>query len=530
MSDPGNDENSDKNPVTGSFYAEFPEQDDSPFRPPQKHEPKPVKAKPMRRAAIVGARLVAGLAGLAVAAAAIAAAGLVPLPSIAAAPASTLVTPVATAQQLVCPGGFLRLASESGEGATTASSLGSAAVTTAATRGAVDVSPLPDSEAGTGGTGRAPQLLSTPPDEAEPGTPVLISGAQAQSVASAEFVGLAATSCTLASGDAWLSGGSTAVGRTTLITLSNPSEVAASVSLQIFGEKGPVVAPGMSGIVVAAQSQRVLSLAGFAPGLASPVVHVESRGGRVVATLQQTVVRGLEAGGADIIAPGSAPGLTNVIPGVVIAGSSALGSRLAGEGYEDLETALRLFVPGTASAVAQVTVMPENGAATGMSFEITAEAGRVTDFPLDDLADGSYAITVRTTVPVTVAARTSTSGSGSAAARTDFAWFSTAPELNGDSLVSIPTGVIGITPALHFVNPSQADAKVVLERMGGGDGLAVTVPAGSSALLAVPTGATFRLSGFPSLYSSVSVLSNGGIGGYPVSLPGRISTPILIYP
>ena len=46
--------------------------------------------------------------------------------------------------------------------------------------------------------------------------------------------------------------------------------LAATVDLQLYGPSGLIAAPGTSGIIVAPQGQRVLSLAGFAPGVASP--------------------------------------------------------------------------------------------------------------------------------------------------------------------------------------------------------------------------------------------------------------------
>jgi hypothetical protein len=64
-----------------------------------------------------------------------------------------------------------------------------------------------------------------------------------------------------------------------LVLLSNPTAVAATVDVRVFGEAGPVEAPSALGDHRAAARQRVLSLAGLAPNLASPVVHVTSTGG-----------------------------------------------------------------------------------------------------------------------------------------------------------------------------------------------------------------------------------------------------------
>src|SRR5690606_10588399 len=168
--------------------------------------------------------------------------------------------------------------------------------------GPVESEPLSRSDAGTGGTDAAPLLVSTPPGATEGDLATLISGAQVQQAQVGEFVGLTASSCASATGDSWLPAGSTSVGRTTLITLSNPTEVPATVGLELYDSTGRVSAPGTSGIVVPPDGQRVLSLAGFVPNIPDPVVRVTSLGGQVVANLQQVTVRGLDAGGVDIVA------------------------------------------------------------------------------------------------------------------------------------------------------------------------------------------------------------------------------------
>ena len=88
-----------------------------------------------RGAAIVGVRVVAGTVGLAIALAAIAGATFLPIPSYTATPPSVEVTPVPTAQQLVCPGALLRLGDETGQSATTASSLGAPSLRSGASAG-----------------------------------------------------------------------------------------------------------------------------------------------------------------------------------------------------------------------------------------------------------------------------------------------------------------------------------------------------------------------------------------------------------
>ena len=56
--------------------------------------------------------------------------------------------------------------------------------------------------------------------------------------------------CTEAVAESWLVGGATDLGRTRLVLLANPTEVAATVDVRVIGEAGPVEAPSALGIIV----------------------------------------------------------------------------------------------------------------------------------------------------------------------------------------------------------------------------------------------------------------------------------------
>jgi hypothetical protein len=490
----------------------------------------------LRVAGRVSARVVTGALVIAVVAAVVAAAATVPLPSVPASGAvrsapSTVVTPVPTAEQLVCPGGLLRLASASGEGATKASSLGVADTESGASTGSVTGKAFSTSDAGTGGSAAAPQLLSSPPVAVGSKAPTIVAGAQSESIATDEFAGLASAACSAPSGDVWLSGGATSVGRTTLLMLANPSDVLATVSIHIFGENGAVTAPGTDGIIVAPRGQRVLSLAGFAPGLVSPVVHVQSAGGQVVATLEQSTVRGIQPGGMDFVGGSASLERTSVIPGVVVTDTSAVQGQLGQSGFEDLQTTLRVYLPGVKSAQVSVSVVSETGALAGKAITAELNAGKVTDLPIDSLPDGSYTIIVRAPVPVLASVRVSTAGSAAVANRTDFAWLTSAPLLTTTALATIATGM---TPAIHFDNPTKKNETVTLTPVGATDAtgsgqLTVTVPAGAAVTSPVVAGVTYRLGGYTGLYAAVSGVTDGGVTSYVVSPAEQGSTPIRVY-
>ena len=500
--------------------------DDYPVDDDEEREQKPKRTA--KGAAIVGVRVLAGTIGIGIAAAAIVAAALVPLPTVSTAPVPVTVTPVPTAQQLVCPGSLFQLGDETGQDATTASPIGAAPVEFDSTSGAVTESPLSDPAADVDGGTREPVVLSSPVGDTSVDDDVLISGTQTQVAARGDFRGLAATNCSQAATETWLVGGSTTTGRTTLITLVNPSDTSSSVNITIAGENGAVSAPGAEGIVVQPHSQRVLSLAGFAPDILAPVVRVVSKGGQIVANLQQSTVRGLEPGGVDIIGSTNAPSTTQVIPGVVVANSATLQSRLGEEGYADLATSLRVYLPGEVGSDVSVDVVSETGGESS-SFSITLDPGVVTDLPVDGLADGSYTVTVAAEHPVVAGLRVSTvpaadeTGSSSGS---DFAWLASVHALSDRALVTVAAGP---RPQLHLSNPGEEDAEVSVDALTGDD-LDVVVPAGGSAVVDLAENTTYELGGFDTLYGSVSYQADTALASYAVLPPTTISGPIEIYP
>ncbi len=483
-----------------------------------------------KRVAIVGVRMVAGVVGLGVAVATIAASVVLPLPTFSSTPPSVLVTPVPTAQQLVCAGSVLRLSDDTGQEATTSSAIGRPVTRSASSSGSVDSNPLEQSDASTGGTAAAPLVISTPPNAADPSEVILLSGAQSQRVDEGDFVGLAAAGCGAVSGDSWLAGGSTAVGRTTLVTLSNPTEVAASVDLELFGHNGAITAPGTSGIVVPASGQRVLSLAGFAPDELAPVVHVTSTGGQVIAELQQSTVRGLQPGGIDIVGPTGAPSLDNVIPGLRVSGIVAVQElQVGGPAFDDLEAVLRLFAPGEGTVSTTISVIPEDGVGSGSSFVFDIDAGRVVDVPIGDLEDGAYTVRVVSDTPTVAAVRVSSAAPEDAAtetaAVTDFAWLTASPALSGRAQVTVAPGP---DPTLHFANPSASPLTVTVAGTNG-ETVTVDLPAGASASIPAEESVTYTLSGFDTLFAAVTLSGDGTIARYAVQPAGAGSVPIRVY-
>jgi len=366
-------------------------------------------------------RALALVAAAALAVATVAAAALVPWPDHRNEAPSELVQPAESRQLRVCPGPLLSLG-EDATAATTASSVGPADVVTATEPADAALEQVPLEAPGN-------------PNAAQDGTPVAIAaepggvdagmlgGAQSQSVSTETLRGFAAAACGEAVADAWLVAGATNLGRSGLVLLSNPTAVAATVDVRVVGEAGAVEAPSALGIIVPAGSQRVLSLAGLAPNLVSPVVHVTSTGGAIAATLEQSTIVGLAPAGMELTGTTAAPATTQVIPGLVVpqsGGVEAVEDHADGDDFP----IVRLFAPGNAPVDVSIGVVPEGGSG-GSTIEATLDPGRTLDVPLGVLDAGSYTVRVEADAPVVAAARASvggTEGLTDAAAPSDFAW------------------------------------------------------------------------------------------------------------
>lgn len=489
-----------------------------------------------RTVTVISLRVVRGLAGMASAAALIAAVGLVPLPTMGVTPLGTPVEPEPADLLALCPGASLRLGDETGANAGQAYAVGSPELTIVADGEPTRTSLV--SGAAEAGPGQAPTALRLAPSE----TAALAATQTQHLTGQGGLHGLAIAGCTEPTSSAWLVGGATTVGRTTLLLLANPTAVQAEVSVRMWGEVGPVTAPGMKGIAVPANGQRVLALSGFAPDLSSPVVHVEARGGQVVAALQTSIMRVLDPGGLDLVSAGAGPSDRLVIPAVRIADSLGVSSSLGLEGYDDLEAILRVGNPGEATADVEVSVTPTFAGGVSTSFHLHLAGGRTTDIALatafelgaEPFPDGSYTVTVESNSPVVAAARTSTIPAPTTDADgvvqpggADVAWFAAAPRLTGDVALAVADapGAVLVAAAMD-----GAVHTVTLTPVDGGEVLTLEVPGVGSVALPVESGAGYHVRGARGVALALSFADEGAIAGYVLRSPRAADTMLVVRP
>ncbi len=182
-----------------------------------------------------GARTTGGLIGVGITVVVVIASIFVALPTWSVTPPVVEVSPEPASQMFVCPGPVLRLADDSGQNASEATPIGARPTTRfTSASGTVDVRSLDQSDAGTGGTARAPQVAFVDPVDGQ--TPV-VSGIQSDRIPAQEgnIVGLVTASCEQPALRSWILGGSTQLGRTSILTIDNPTNVEATVDLDLYG-------------------------------------------------------------------------------------------------------------------------------------------------------------------------------------------------------------------------------------------------------------------------------------------------------
>jgi hypothetical protein len=271
------------------------------------------------------------------------------------------------------------------------------------------------------------------------GQQAAVAGLMSYTAGDGDLRGLAAAPCQQPVNDAWLLGANTALGRTAVLNISNASGTPATVNLDLFGARGQIQAPDSRGLLVSPGTTRSINLAGLAPNEAQLSVHLRSSGGPVAATIQQSVLRGLTAGGVELITPGAGVADSQVMTGVDVQDPSAVKSLADKPGFADVVPALQITVPGPVDAVVDVRLFGPNGQrALPGGGAVTAKAGSVTEVPITGVPAGMY--TVSATSDVSFAASSRVTRGLNAADPVDFAWSPAAVRLGSQHMVTVPQG------------------------------------------------------------------------------------------
>lgn len=489
---------------------------------------------PLVRLAGVGGAIITGVVLVALC--------LIPFPRLFLSPVSLTINPTSTAPTKICPGGFVDVVGSSGD-ATTFRAFAAPSIAVMSNGQPPTQSSLGVQDDVATDSSFFPQIL-TGQSSTDATKPNLIAGTQSQVAKSDVISGLASSVCGEGSTDQWLVGGSTEVGRTTLLFLNNPLDVEAVVGLDIYGENGKVDAPGTANIIVKPRSQRILSLAAFAPNLVQPVVHVTTSGGQVFATMQQTVTRVVTPSGIDFVSPGAPAATMQVIPGVALSGQSGQDGE-GGQVTSDLAPTIRVLIPGAKGAQVTATIINTNGESTVVKTQLSSQ--HVVQLPFSGVPDGIYTVVVTANVPLLAGARTvqgagvpiapvsnanpAPSSAPTAAAAPpqvggDFTWNASTVRIGDSTLVPIP---IGANPVLTLFNSGAESAHVTLQAQGQ-HWQDVDVPAGASRSIAIGGVQELTISQATTIHAAVTQRDIGLGTSFPVSPASRLGSAITVFP
>lgn len=312
-----------------------------------------------------------------------------------------------------------------------------------------------------------------------------VAGLMSYTASDGDLRGLAAAPCQRPLNDAWLLGANTALGRTAVLSISNPSGTPATVNLELFGAHGRIQAPDSRGLLVSPGATRSINLAGLAPNEGQLSVHLRSSGGPVASTIQQSVLRGLTAGGVELITPGTGAADSQVMTGVDIQDPAAVKSLADKPGFADVVPALQITVPGPVDAVVDVRLYGPNGQrALPDGGAVTAKAGSVTEVPLKGVPAGMY--TVSATSDVSFAASSRVTRGLKAEDPVDFAWSPAAVRLGSQHVMAVPQGgtrflSFGVPAGRATVSytPVTSDGKVRKAQ-------SVDIAGGTTAVIGIP--------------------------------------------
>lgn len=314
--------------------------------------------------------------------------------------------------------------------------------------------------------------------------------------ADGDLAGLAAPSCTAPSNSTVLTGASTTVGHTAVLTVTNPSKNAAGVSVEVRTVDGVATTGAVLPFTLGGGETRTINLGGTARDADAVTAVVESSGAAVGASINQSILRGTTPGGIDVIQGSADPGLTQTLPGIQLqdpAASKAVGvSENAGEQTPQVQIT-DFSGQGT---TAELVALAADGKETSVAKDIKVPASGVAAVSVNSLPAGNYTFVVRAEDSVVAGARV-LRGTDPTKMR-DMAYVQAAEQLSTDQLVAVPT--IGEV-TLRLSSPTGA-GKVSVVPIGqdgvSGPAKVIELVAGSSQSVKVSDGgkvAALRLSG-----------------------------------
>ncbi|WP_159814068.1 DUF5719 family protein [Actinomyces sp. zg328] len=342
----------------------------------------------------------------------------------------------------------------------------------------------------TGPQGSGGGILTAAP--ANDSSPAGAAGAVTSATDAGDLRGLAAAPCAPGRSVAWIVGGSTALGSSAELRLTNPGVTTVSARVRLYGSAGAISLPSNGEVVV--EPGKTSSLLLESAGAADPriALSVESDGGSIVSTLVTEGLDGETPAGVEMLTPGAAPATEQTIPAVALAKAAEQGSEAVSGAVSSDEPVLRVVNPGDTPATVAVTLLGSAGPTPLPGAQaVTIDPGSVFDITLTGVDPGAYGIRVTSDAPVSAAARMVRVGgelpARSGALAHDVAWSQAAPS----GALASATALMprdGVSPELVISSTAGEARTVDLASPDGSWSTTVDIPAGSSVTAQVPAG------------------------------------------
>lgn len=336
--------------------------------------------------------------------------------------------------------------------------------------------------------------------------------------------GLTAAPCAPDGAVSWIVGGSSAVGSSAELRLTNPGATTVTATVSLYGSTGPVSLPS-GGIVAVPAGQTVgvlLESAAADPRLA---LSVTSEGGTLIPALVTESLDGETPAGTEVLTAGAAPGTDLTVPGVVLVDPTAQGQSADAAGAVSSDApAVRIVNPGDQAATVSLSMLgPEGEAQLSGASGVVVDPGAVFDISLAGVGPGAYGVHVTSDRAVGAAVRLVRSGgeyparSGSLAH--DVGWIQAQDsQATVSGALTLPAG--GMTSALTISNSGAAAAAVAIAAADGSWSQEVSVPAGSTVAPELPAGVSaLTLRGTQGVSVAAAAVVTAEVGG---DVPGTL--------
>ncbi|MFN3866433.1 MAG: DUF5719 family protein [Demequina sp.] len=231
-------------------------------------------------------------------------------------------------------------------------------------------------------------------------------GMSLERIGSGDIAGLAGLSCAPTAREQWLVGGSTVLGASARLVLSNPADSSVRAEVALHTAVGPV--DGVTSVVIGPGAQRTVLLEAIEPEMPAVAVHITAGGLGVSAALQDSRLDGFAPAGSDWV--------------VASAVGDSLGVHVPVESDGGTTAMLSLFAPDGAEV--SLAMASSDGAVPWLGdSELTLDPGVLTEVPVPVAGPGTVLIDASAPVTASVRARVARDWAASEGERVyDLAW------------------------------------------------------------------------------------------------------------